>query len=138
MNWFVVIALISAIMLITGFITSRSLPEPTKKIRIQKFAAIALLLMLISFPIFQPYVSGFSETKFLSELKSENLGSIDEIAKLDKDQTHNIEVLKREVEDLRKDVYLLNRYYGNITTLLSFALAALFIIHFFRKEKSVE
>jgi hypothetical protein len=138
MNWSIGIAIMSAIILLAGFITSRNLPEPAKKVRIQKFAATAMILMLISYPIFQPFVSGFSETKFLSELKFENPGSIDEIAKLDKDQTHNIEVLKSEVEDLRKDVYLLNRYYGNITLLLSFGLIALYINCFFRKEKNAE
>lgn len=138
MNWIVGIAIISGIILFAGFITSRNLPEPAKKVRIQKFAAIALVLMLISFPIFQPFVPSHSETKYLGELKSENLGSVDEIARFDKEQTQNIEELKREVEDLRKDIYLLNRYYGNITLLLSIALTALYIIHFFRKEKSAE
>jgi len=54
MNWIFGIAIMSAIILLAGFITSRNLPAPTKKVRIQKFAAIALALMLISFPIFQP------------------------------------------------------------------------------------
>lgn len=138
MNWYVVIVIISTIILITGFITNRNLPEPAKKVRIQKFAVMALILMLISFPVFQPYVPGFSGTKYLSELKSKNLDSIDEISKFDREQTQNIEELKREVESLREDVYSLNRYYCNFTTLLSLTLATVMYIYFFRKEKSAE
>ena len=139
MNWFSVIAIISGIILIAGFITSRNLPEAAKKVRIQRFAATALILMLISFPIFQPYVPLHSGTKYLSELKSENLGSIEEIDHFDKEQTQNIEELKREVGSLREDVYSLNRYYSNLTTLLSVTLAALLTLFFiFRKEKSAE
>ena len=133
--WILGVTLIGLLITLSGFITGRGLPVKQRRLRTQKYAAVALGLLAFSFPIFKPFVSSHSRTKYLDELKAENLDSLEDIAKFDKEQTKNIERLKIEVEDLRKDLNALSDYYGFVIQLFSSALGALSVGLYLRKAK---
>ena len=106
--WILGVILIAAIIMIFGHITSRNLLGKQKKNRSRKFAAIAMALMWFSFPLLSPYISSYSRTSYLDELKADNPNYIENIAKFEEEQTRNIERLKSEVQNLRDELYELN------------------------------
>lgn len=133
--WILGVTTVGALIMLIGFIASRNLPTGQKKLRVQKFAAVALALVAFSLPIFKPFISSYSRTESLDELKAESLYSVDEIAKFDKEQTRNIERLKNEVKDLRNELDAVNTYYGAVTQLISTALAVICLNFVFRRRK---
>jgi hypothetical protein len=69
-------------------------------------------------------------------LKAENLNSIEEISKFEKEQTKNIERLKSEVNNLREDLYQLNRYNRFVIQMFSTGIiVACLLLAFGKKEK---
>ncbi len=143
-NWHYLVletAVISLIFTILGFITSRNLPEKQRKIHIRKFALIGLAIIFICLPIFKPYISSYSRTENLDKLKTDNLVSVEEIAKFEIDQTYQIERLKNEVEHLREDINQTDLYYSTVVKLLSTGIAVVcfsFAFGFRKEEKDLE
>lgn len=139
MQWIFGISIIGAIIIAIGFVTSRNLPETQKKIRIRKFAAVALALICLSFPFFEPIVISYSNARYLDETRIEKINSIEDINELNKRQTYLIADLAQDIKDLREDLYLANRFYGNATRILLLTVVALLLnFAFAKKEEKAE
>ena len=136
MQWIFGLAVAVLPITIAGFVTSRNLPPQQRKTRIRKFAAIALAIFAFGAPIFSPFVSSFTGTKYLNELKAEELNSTEDIARLEKEQAQQIEQLKAEVEELRADLYAVNNYYKALMQFFAMAIGAAALSFAFRKRKS--
>lgn len=138
-EWQYITMLGSMVILIVGFITSRKLPQKRKKSQIQKFACAALIPLALMLLFTKPYVSFTPKTSFLfREQKAENLTSVEELAKYEKDQTKNIELLREDVENLRKELDEVNTYYGGLVQLLVTITITFCLIHIMKKEESLE
>lgn len=137
--WILGTALIALALTIFGFITSLHLPIRERQLRVRKFALVGCGIVFFCLPIFKPYVSSFSGVRFLDKINTENLNSVEEIVKCEKDQTRNIERLKSDIVDLRGEVYRMNLYYSSVIQLLSTIIAMIsFSFAFKKKEKELE
>jgi hypothetical protein len=133
--WIFGLSAIALLITVAGFVASRKLPAKAKKIRVRKFAAISIALMVLSFPIFRPFATSSSNSKYLDELKAEKLNSAEDFARFEEDQTRQIERLKEDVRELREDLYAVNLYYSSLTQFLSTMIAAAAVSFAFRKRK---
>lgn len=137
--WILGAIIITAVITVIGFIFSRNLPKKQKTLRIRKFAAVGLAFFFFCLPIFKPYISFAGRASFLEELKADNLNSIEEIAKFEKEQTRQIERLKNEAEHLREELKAVNLYYGFMIQILSTVIAtACLIFVFMKREKDLK
>jgi cell shape-determining protein MreC len=136
-EWQYALMLFSMIILIAGFITSRSLPPKSKKSCVQKFACAALIPMALLFLFDRPYVSFVPKTFLFREQKAENLNSFEEIAKFEKDQTRNVELLREEVEKLREELDEVNHYYGGLTEFFVIGLLTFCISRITKKDEDL-
>lgn len=135
MYWILGVSIVGLFIIFAGFLASRNLPARQKKLKIQKFAGVALALMVFSLPLFKPIFSSHSRVEYLDELKAENLNSIEDIVKFDKEQTRNIERLKTEVTNLRTQLDQANNYYGVAIQYFSSILGAACLVFVFGKKK---
>lgn len=135
MNWFLVVAVLSAVMTIVGLVTSRNLPEKQKKIRTQKFAAAGLALVFFCLPMFRPPVSSYSKAEYLDELEVPSIKSLEDVAKFNRKQADYIEDLRVDIKRLRDDLHSTNLFYTNAIQLLSFAGAMFILSSGFIKRK---
>jgi hypothetical protein len=136
MNWILVIAIVTSMVIIAiGFITSRNLPEIQKKYHIQKFGAVAVSLILFSLIISEPFISSYSNARHLDEPKVERLNPLEEATEFNKEQAHIIRELTEDVKNLRTDLYLINRFYGNATRILLITVAIFVLAFAFTKKE---
>jgi hypothetical protein len=136
--WMLAVVVTAFLIAILGFITGRNLPKKLKKMHMRKHAAIWLALVAFSVPVFNPFIFSFSQTEFLDDLKAENLGSVEDLAKFEKEQSRQIELLKEEVKDLRNDLYAVNRFYSTVSQFSLAVIAAFSLSSAFRKRKNEE
>lgn len=136
-EWQYATMLFSAILLIAGLILSRNLPPKKKKSRIQKFACAALIPMALIILFERPYVSFIPKTLYFREQKAENLNSFEEIAKFEKDQTRNVELLREEVEKLREEIDAVNDYYGGLAQISVTGLLTFCILRITKKDEDL-
>ena len=133
--WLLGIAFIALILTITGQLTSRNLPSKERKMRVRKFALVGLALFCFCLPFFKPFVTSSSYFKYEEQIKAENLNTIEDVAKLDREQTRTIERLKEELVELKRDTYRMNIYYSLVVQLLSMFIATGALIYVFRKKE---
>lgn len=137
MDWNFGIALVGAIIVIIGFITSRNLPEIQKKHRIRKFSAVALAFIFFGFSLFAPIVPSYSNARYFDR-KVEKLNSIEEAAEFNKEQARIVSDLAQDIKDLRADLYSVNRFYENTTRILLFTVAILAVTFAFTKKEEAK
>lgn len=138
-EWQYALILLSLILLITGFVISRNMLPKRKTHYIQKFAFGAFIPIALIFIFDKPRVSFISKTEFLfQEQKAEKLISLEDFAEYEKDQTRNIQLLKDEVEKLRKELDEVNDYYGNLTATIFGAITVFCLFTIFKKEEDFE
>lgn len=88
------IAILGAVLVIVGLITSRKLPKTQKNNRVRKFGAVALALIFFGFMTFAPFVPSYSNARSLDELKVENINSIEDVAEFNKKLENLPKILK--------------------------------------------
>lgn len=136
--WMLSLTVGSLIITTVGLIASMNLPPVRRKIRIQKFGAVALALMMLSIPAFRPFISSYSGVRSLDELKTEHLSaaaSPEDLVKFEKEQARQIERLKEEVNSLRDDLHETNFFYGTLTQIFGQLIVTAALIFAFRKRK---
>jgi CBS domain containing-hemolysin-like protein len=137
--WIYGFAFLALLITIIGVLAGAKLPTEQGKARTRKFALVGAAIFFFAVPVFKPLVWSYSGVRNLDEIKVSELATNEEIVKLEKEQTRQIERLKEEVVELRQDVRRMNQYYSTIFQLLSNLAAMLCIIFAFRKdEKTVE
>ncbi len=125
---------IALVFMLIGYFTSRNLPPIARKLRFRKFCAIGIAILFFGLPIFEPFVSSYSNAEFNEELKPMNLNSIEELAKFENDQTEYIHSLKKDIVELKTDLYKVSRFYSALTRFLSSILGILFISFALKKK----
>lgn len=136
--WLLYLMAGALLIVIVGCIASWNLPEERRKIRIQKFGAVALALIAFTLPIFKPFISSHSGVSTLDELKAEQqqLSTPEDLVKFEREQARQLERLKEEVTALREDIYYSNFYYSFIIQIFG-NLVGIFALNFaFRKRKN--
>jgi hypothetical protein len=136
--WILGTVLIALALLMFGRVTSRNLPSKQRKVRIRKYALTGIAIIFFCLPIFKPFVSSYSNVEFLDEVKAENLNSTEDIANFEKKQARTIERLKKEVVELKRDVYQINLYYSTVIQLLSMMIAIGALTYALRKKEEEE
>lgn len=135
-EWQYVMILISLFIFITGLVTGRKMPAKVKRTYVRKFACAALIPMGLMIYFERPYVSFVPKTFLFREQRAENPASFEEIANYEKDQTRNIELLKEEVENLRKELDAVNDYYGGLAQLLVTITLTFCILRILKKDEN--
>ncbi len=132
--WMLGVVGIALALTILGVVTSRHLPPKERRIRISRFALVGLGTVFLCLPIFKPTVSSYSRAEVLDSVRTDNLNSLEDVVKFEKDQSRNIERLTSEVVRLREDIYRVNLYYSMVVQLLSSLLVVLCISLAFRPK----
>lgn len=133
--WILGVAVVALLITIVGFLTGTNLPSKERKRHVRKFALIGIAVFCFSLSIFKPFVSNYSSVESLDEIKVGNLGTIEDVAKLEKQQTRTIERLREEVVELRSDAYRMNLYYSGVVQLLSMVIAMGALSYAFGKKE---
>lgn len=133
--WILGLSLIALAVTISGALTSLHLPAKERKMRVRKFALTGVAVFFLFVPIFKPFVSSYSSAEWTDEIVAENLNSVEDIAKLDKQQTRTIERLKKDVVELKRDAYRMNLYYSSVIQFLSTIIAFGALGFAFRKKE---
>jgi hypothetical protein len=137
--WLLGFALLALIITIVGIFTSAKLPAEQRLKHRRKFALVGAAIFFFGIPVFKPTVWTYSGVRNLDKIEVADLGSADQELKLEKEQARQIERLKEEVIELRREVRDANRYYSTVFQLLSNIAAMLCLIFAFRKdEQAVE
>jgi hypothetical protein len=137
--WILALALIALICTLFGLITGAKLPTEERKIHTRKFALIGAAVFFSTVPIVKPLIGSYSGVESLDKIEISELATTDQIVKLEKEQARQIERLKEEVIELRKDVRNANQYYSTIFLLVSNIVGMLCLTFAFRKdEKKME
>ncbi|MBS1794340.1 MAG: hypothetical protein JSS81_10825 [Acidobacteria bacterium] len=136
--WMLGAALIMVAMTVFGLITSSHLPLPQRKMRIRKFAAIGAAIFFFSLPLFKPMVDSSSNTRFMEPLKAENLKTVEDLEKFERSQTSQIERMKEDILELKRDARRMNLYYSSLVSFLSMAIGTLALSYALRKKETNE
>lgn len=136
-NWMLGLAALAAILSYIGFLSGRKLEPIARKKRLRKFAAIGLAIFFFGISAFEPYVSPHSYAEDIEEVKPKNLDSMEELVKFANDQSQYIHQLKKDIVELKSDVYKMNRFYSAVTRFLTTVIAVIFISFAFRKKDEV-
>ncbi len=102
-----------------GLVKSTTLSEENKKIIIRKYVLIGLGIFIFCLPMFKPYVSSYSRSEGIRETASEELKTIEEISKTQLIQAENIESLKKDVVELKRQLKNTHLYYSFIIQMFS-------------------
>ncbi len=133
------VAAVSLIITFIGVIASLKLPIEQRVRRIGKFALVGAALFLFVVPVFKPMIWYYTPVKYLDKIEVAEQPTTEDFIKIEKQQVQQIERLKEEVVELRREVRDANMYYSTIFQLLSHLAAMLCMFFAFRKdEKTVE
>jgi hypothetical protein len=103
-------AIISVLVSAFGYYASKNETDELKTLIKQKYRYYALIPLIFGVFVSVPYVPSFTRLGTADKLKPTDLSSIEKIADFEKEQSRQIELLKSEIENLRKDVITLRDY----------------------------
>lgn len=125
---FMIIVAFGVILMTIGYISSRNLPKKQKLTRNRKFACAAVIPFAFYLFFTAPYVGSSSrtDTPFFKDQPIEGeFQTIKEVTSHAKDQLQNIQLLKKEVERLRRDLDAVNDHFRLILQILAIASLSL-------------
>ncbi len=120
---------LSCAILIAGFINGRNLSEKRKTTHTRKFAAVALVPLILAFSFPPPYVYHRSGTESLEYIKLTDSSSVDGLSRDSNEQAKYINQLKEEVEQLRMDLSEVSEYYRRLTQFLVTGMLVFCIVY---------
>lgn len=135
LTWLIIIITVFFVISLTGWLTSRNLPEPDKSVRFRKFHAVGTVIFLCYFVFAAPIVTSIS---FISSKDYEyprDLATIEVVAKQTQEQHQRLERLEIEVKRLREDIYQQNRHYSFLLVPLLTGLTGFFVNSAFFNKK---
>ena len=137
--WILGLALLALLITFIGIFTSAKMPKDEAFKHRCNYALIGAAVFFFTVPIVKPLIGSYSGIESLDKIEISALATTDQIVKLEKEQALQIERLKEEVIELRKDVRNANQYYSTIFLLVSNIVGMLCLTFAFRKdEKPVE
>ncbi len=110
-TWLWITTLATAVFLLIGHLFTRKLSSNLRKLRFQRFAAIGLAAMIFSITVYRPFISSYSRSNNLPVSKMYPPTEIEDLKEFEKEQSLSVFYLKKDVADLRNDLYKVNRYY---------------------------
>lgn len=125
LTWQLCSVSIAGILTLIGWVSARNLPPKFKRIRIQRFAAAGLAIVLFVFMSVRPHVSSYSIAESIDDLSPETATAPDKMAEHVRKQDELINRLKAESVRLRQDLDEMNDYYWSISNLLMAGLFGL-------------
>jgi hypothetical protein len=140
-TWLLITGLVPVVFMLIGHFSGRKLPVNLRKHRFRCFAAIGLSAMIFSLSFNQPFIYSFSLSNNLPESSMNPPTSVEQLKEFEKQQSQSVYYLKRDVADLKNDLYKVNRYYAGVTQLLSTSIIVmllLFVIYTKPKEHEEE
>jgi cytochrome bd-type quinol oxidase subunit 1 len=126
--------LLAAFLTFIGAISGYRLTPEKGKARTRKFALVGAAIFFFCLPIFKPHVSSYLFSKNFVQSQTEKFDTVEKIAARQDLQSDNIEKLRQDMIDLKKDVYNMNLYYSTIIQLLSMLLGIFCFSIAFRKS----
>jgi hypothetical protein len=134
--WILGLAFVAFILTVIGFLSSSKLTPELRKKRVRKFALIGAGIFFLGVTIFKPFVYSSSNAKYLDKIEVGELATSEQSGKLETNQTEQIERMKEDIIDLRKDIHKMNMFYSTVIQVLANILAGICFAFAFSKEKN--
>lgn len=133
------LALIVLFIILISIVSSRRLTAEARKMRVRKFALIGAGIFFFGVPMFKPTVYPSSNAKYLDKIEVGELATTGQIEKFETDQTEQIEEIKKDIIEIRKDIHKINSFYSSIILLMAnMLMVACFTLAFSKKKDPTE
>ncbi len=137
-TWLLISGIVQVVFMLFGHFSGRKLPSNIRKHRFRRVAAIGLAAMVFSLSVYRPFTSSFSHSNNLPASKMYPPTGIEELKEFEKAQAESVYFLKKEVAELKSDLYKVNRYYGGVTQLLGTSIITMLLLFVFISKPDEE